>query len=311
MGKSQQSDTTVKPAWDAAEPMSISLGAETVHIDLDDPDLSPDIKQAAFESGGYPYPEKLKRGRYEDKLERLQIELGKLHNHLRTTGGRLLVVFEGRDAAGKGGTIARFSEYLNPRYSRTVALAKPSEREQSQWYFQRYVPHLPAGGEIVLFDRSWYNRAVVEKVMGFADAEQVAAFLANVPTFERLLVEDGIILVKFWLNIGREMQLKRFHDRRHDPLRHWKLSPVDVASLGMWDDYTAARDEMFAASHTSHAPWTVIRANDKRRLRLEALRAVLQRFDYPGKDAKAVEAVDPKIAMPADEFMSHAGPGGF
>ena len=273
-------------------------------LDLDNPKLPKSVKKAAFGSGGYPYDDKMAARDYEDDLHALQIELLKMQTFIRETSGRVLVLFEGRDAAGKGGTIARFQEHLNPRYLRTVALTKPTEREASQWYFQRYVPHLPSGGEIVLFDRSWYNRAVVEKVMGFTDEGAVHVFLRETPIFERMLVEDGIVLVKFWLNVGREMQLARFHDRRHDPLKRWKLSPIDVASLGRWDDYTAARDAMFEATHSPYAPWTVLRANDKRRLRLAAIRTVLAKVDYEGKDVDLVAGPDPRIAMPADDFYA-------
>ncbi len=288
---------------DDLEEIEVRAADTIVKLDLDNPSLPGVIEKNVFHSGGYPYKKKLKRHAYEKDLERLQIELLKLQTHIRGTKQRILIVFEGRDAAGKGGTISRFREHLNPRYTRTVALSKPTEREQAQWYFQRYVPHLPSGGEIVLFDRSWYNRAVVEKVMGFAEPEAVETFLREVPVFERLLVEDGLILVKFWLNVGREMQLKRFHDRRHDPLKRWKLSPVDIASLGRWDDYTTARDAMFETSHTRHAPWTVLRANDKRRLRLNAIRSVLTGLDYEGKDSDAIGEVDDKIALAADDFM--------
>lgn len=292
---------------DERDDVEEGASAALADLNLDDPELPGAVEDAAFTSGGYPYDKKLKRSGYEVALEALQIELLKLQTHVRETGARVLIVFEGRDAAGKGGTIARFREHLNPRHTRTIALSKPTSREASQWYFQRYVPHLPSGGEIVMFDRSWYNRAVVEKVMGFTREPEVERFLRDVPVFERLLVEDGLILVKLWLNIGREMQLKRFHDRRHDPLKHWKLSPVDIASLGRWDDYTAARDAMFAASHTHHAPWTVLRANDKRRLRLNAIRTVLDRIDYEEKDLGAIGEIDRKIAMPADRFLDHEG----
>ena len=307
---SQTTSHSQREPWNAAEPITLDVGGTSVTVDLDDAQLPKLVKQAAFASGGYPYDKKLKRSTYEDELQKLQIELSKLQGHVRDTGARVLVIFEGRDAAGKGGTISRFQEHMNPRYARTVALQKPTERETTQWYFQRYVPHLPSGGEIVLFDRSWYNRAVVEKVMGFAEGPQVEAFLREVPVFERMLVDDGIVLVKFWLNIGREMQLRRFHDRRHDPLKQWKLSPVDIGSLARWDEFTAARDAMFDASHTRRAPWTVLRANDKRRLRLNAFRVVLEQLDYVGKDKDALGKVDPKIAMPADEFLAVARKSG-
>lgn len=268
---------------------------EPLDFDIDDPDLCDRIADKAFESGGYPYKKRMGRSEYEDALLALQIELVKLQDHVKTGGERLIVVFEGRDAAGKGGTIARFRQYLNPRAARIVALPKPSDRERGEWYFQRYVDQFPTRGEMVLFDRSWYNRGVVEPVMGFCTAEQTRIFLQETPAFENMLVRDGFRLFKFWLNIGREMQLKRFHDRRHDPLKSWKISPVDMKAIRKWDDYTAARDRMLAATHTESAPWTIIRSNDKRRLRVNAIRHVLTNIDYAGKDKKAIGTIDPKI----------------
>jgi len=277
------------------------------NFDLDNPDLPKSIKAAALASGGYPYDEEMDDKVYEARLRALQIELVKLQAHLGATGGRVAMVFEGRDAAGKGGTISRYLQNLNPRTNRTVALPKPTERELGQWYFQRYVAHLPSAGEQVLFDRSWYNRAVVEPVMGFCTPEQTAAFLREAPQFERMLVDDGIFFFKYWLNIGREMQLKRFHDRRHDPVKVWKLSPVDLEALGKWDAYTEARNTMLAATHTAHAPWTVIRANDKNRARLAAIQGVLWSIDYEGRDFAAIGEIDDKIVIPADRFLAEGG----
>ena len=250
-------------------------------------------------------PKKMKRGDYEDELRRLHIELVKAQAWARETGTRLLIVFEGRDSAGKGGTIKRFMENLNPRAARVVALSKPTEAERGQWYFQRYANHLPTQGEFVLFDRSWYNRAGVEPVMGFCTPEQTEAFLREAPRFEDMLVDDGIVLIKFWLNIGREMQLKRFHDRRHDPVKIWKLSPIDLKALGKWDDYTAARDRMLEMTHTDHAPWTIIRANDKRRARLNAIRYVLSRLNYDGKHRKAIGTIDEQIVGSGPGFLQN------
>lgn len=273
---------------------------------LDDPKLDSGIEERALSSGGYPYADTLKSKEYEDRLRALQIELVKLQSHLIATGERVLALFEGRDAAGKGGTIQRFLENLNPRNARTVALPKPSDKEAGQWYFQRYVTHLPSGGEIVLFDRSWYNRAVVEPVMGFCTPQQTASFLREAAPFERMITEEGIHVQKFWLEIGRDMQLKRFHERRHDPVKVWKLSPVDLAALDKWDEYTRARDAMFVATDTPDTPWTIIRANDKRRTRIAAIQCVLWPIDYEGKDFSAIGEIDPKIVMSPEGFLARA-----
>lgn len=246
-------------------------------------------------SASYPYRERMKRKAYESELEALQIELVKLQDWVRRSGARLVVLFEGRDAAGKGGTIKRFRENLNPRGAKIVALSKPSEAERSQWYFQRYVQHLPAGGEISLFDRSWYNRGVVEKVFGFCSDAQRERFFQQVQGFERTLVDDGVLLFKVWLNVGRAEQLRRFLDRESDPLKQWKLSAIDVQGLEKWDDYSAAISETFARSHSIDAPWTVVRSDDKRRARLAVIRQVLAGIDYDNKDSARVGTPDPKI----------------
>lgn len=246
--------------------------------------------------GTYPYSERLSERTYKKDLKTLQIELAKVQVWARESGARIAILFEGRDAAGKGGVITRFGEYLNPRGARVVALPKPSEIEATQWYFQRYLNHLPAAGEIVFFDRSWYNRGVVEHVFGFCTKQQRADFFRQVPDVERMLVEDGIHLFKFWLNVGRAEQLRRFLAREKDPLRQWKLSWIDVEGLKHWDSYSAAISETLTRSHTAHAPWTVIRSDDKRRARLETIRHVLDRLDYARKDNRAVGVCDPKIA---------------
>jgi len=264
-------------------------------FDLDNPELPGKIDEAAFLSGGYPYEKRIPRKAYESELRLLQIELLKLQRWVRREGKRIVIVFEGRDAAGKGGTIKRFMEHLNPRHARTVALSKPTETERGQWYFQRYIAHLPTAGDLVLFDRSWYNRAGVEPVMGFCEPDQVDKFMEEVPDFEASLTRDGILLFKFWLTVGHAMQLKRFHARKHDPLKSWKLSPIDLASLSKWDEYTAAREKMFDHTHTKTAPWTVIRSNDKRRARLNAIRHILVCLDYDEKDKNIVAKPDPKI----------------
>ncbi|HUG63288.1 MAG TPA: polyphosphate kinase 2 [Methylomirabilota bacterium] len=276
-------------------PEAPEICVDETSFDLDEPVFPDAIKAAALASGGYPYEDSIKDKVYADQLRLLQIELVKLQKWVNDTGARLVLLFEGRDAAGKGGSIGTFRRYMNPRSARDVALPKPSETERGQWYFQRYVAQLPTAGEIVMFDRSWYNRAGVERVMGFCTEEEAEAFLDEVGSFEAMLVREGIVLVKFWLDIGREMQLKRFHDRRHDPLKVWKLSPVDIKALGMWDEYSRARDRMFEASHTSIAPWTVLRANDKKRARLNAIRHVLKLLDYDGKTPEAIGETDPNI----------------
>ncbi|NQX11299.1 polyphosphate kinase 2 [Microbacteriaceae bacterium VKM Ac-2855] len=230
------------------------------------------------------------RDEYDAGKRLLQIELLKLQNWIKKNGRRLVIVFEGRDAAGKGGTIKRFTEHLNPRGARVVALEKPSERESTQWYFQRYVQHLPAAGEIVLFDRSWYNRAGVERVMGFCTDEQYAEFIRQAPLFESMLTGDGIDLIKLWFSVSAEEQKTRFAIRLVDPVRQWKLSPMDLASLDKWQDYTAAKEAMFAATDTADAPWTVVKSNDKKRARLEAMRFVLSRYDYDDRDEEIAGA---------------------
>jgi len=246
----------------------------------------------------YPYGHQLTRADYDPAKRALQIELLKLQSWAKATGSRVVAVFEGRDAAGKGSTIKRFIEHMNPRGTRVVALTKPNRQERSQWYFQRYAAHLPSAGEIVLFDRSWYNRAGVERVMGFCSDEEYRVFLRQAPAFERMLVDDGIILVKFWFSVSRSEQLTRFVIRDVDPVRRWKLSPVDLASLDRWDAYTVAKEAMFAATHTELAPWTVVNGNGKRLARLEAMRYMLSRIDYFEKDAQIVGTPDPLIVAP-------------
>jgi polyphosphate kinase 2 len=272
-------------------------------FDLENPELPKAIKKHAMASGGYPYEDKLDGDIYEAQMYELQKQLVLLQAHLAASGERVMIVFEGRDAAGKGGTIKTYLENLNPRYNLIAALPKPNDRERTQWYFQRYVDWFPAAGETVLFDRSWYNRAGVEKVMGFCTPEQTEHFLEEAPEFEKRITRDGIHLFKFWLSIGREMQLKRFHDRRHDPLKVWKLSPIDIEALHKWDAYTAARDEMLERTDCEHAPWTVIRANDKRRGRINVIQTVLGKLDFAGKDKKAIGEVDPKITYEAEDFL--------
>lgn len=282
----------------------LSIAGKKRRFDIDEPDLPDWIAARAMQSGGYPYDKKLKGGVYESQLETLQIELVKLQRWLQVGGGRVLVLFEGRDAAGKGGAISALRQHMNPRSARNVALPKPSETERGQWYFQRYVAHFPSAGEFVTFDRSWYNRAGVEPVMGFCTPEQHQRFLQETPDFERLIVEDGIHFFKFWLSIGQEMQLKRFHDRRHSLLKNWKFSPIDAAGLLRWDDYTQKRDLMLEKTHTPQAPWTVVRANDKRRARLAIIRRILLSLPYEGRDSDALGDEDRAIIGEGSSFLA-------
>ncbi|WP_082980246.1 polyphosphate kinase 2 [Labrys sp. WJW] len=274
---------------------------------LDDLDLPPEIDEAAFRSGNYPHKEKLKSKTYERDLRALQIELLKAQTWVKEQGERVVVVFEGRDTAGKGGAIHRFTQHLSPRDARVVALSKPTPTEQGQWYFQRYVSQLPTKGEIAIFDRSWYNRGGVEPVMGFCTPEQTDKFLHEAPQFEAMLVRDGVRLFKLFLTIGQAMQLKRLHARYADPLKQWKLSPIDHQAVGKWDDYSQAYDRMLEATDTVDTPWTIIKANDKLRTRLAAIRAVLADLPYPDKDEKLVGGQDSKIVLSAERFLANGG----
>jgi polyphosphate kinase len=258
----------------------------------------------------YPYAERMGRKKYEALKRALQIELLKLQRSIKANGNRLVIVFEGRDAAGKGGTIKRFTENLNPRGARIVALEKPTERERTEWYLQRYIAHLPAAGEIVMFDRSWYNRAGVERVMGFCRPDECMEFLREAPEFERMLARDGINLVKFWFSVSRSEQLRRFVDRQLDPVKRWKLSPVDMASLDKWDDYTEAKEAMFFYTDMADAPWTVVKSNDKKRARIEAMRYVLSRIPYDDRDDDVVGSPDPLIVGPAPLLYETSELGG-
>ena len=243
----------------------------------------------------YPYKEEMKGKEYDAQMEALQIELVKMQADIKATGKRVIVVFEGRDAAGKGGTIGVMHENLNPRVANVVALSKPSEREAAQWYFQRYVDWLPAKGEMAIFDRSWYNRAMIEHVFGFCTPEQREKFFRQLPEFEKMIVDEGIILVKFWLEVGQAEQLKRFLDREGDPLKQWKLSQIDVDGLPKWKEYSQAINETMERSHFKHAPWTVILSDDKKRARIAAIQSVLRAVDYKGRDDKAIGKIDDKI----------------
>ena len=262
---------------------------EVTSTDPDD-ELSSD-----WRSGGYPYKNLMRRGTYEAQKYRLQVELLKLQAWVKTTRQRAVILFEGRDAAGKGGTIKRFMEHLNPRGARVVALEKPTDQERGQWYFQRYVQHLPTAGEIVMFDRSWYNRAGVERVMGFCTDQEYAEFMRQAPEFERHLVRSGVHLIKFWFSVSRKEQRRRFREREVHPLKHWKLSPIDKQSLDKWVEYTAAKEAMFCETDTADAPWTVIKSDCKKRARLNAMRYVLHKIPYDGKDLARIGPLDPLI----------------
>jgi polyphosphate kinase 2 len=279
-------------------------GFEVIDSGDDDPVLvTPEGRARDAWRENYPYDSKLGRKPYEKSKRALQIELLKLQHWVKERDERLVILFEGRDAAGKGGTIKRFTEHLNPRGARVVALEKPTERERTQWYFQRYTAHLPSAGEIVLFDRSWYNRAGVERVMGFCTTREYLEFMYQAPGFERMLARDGIHLVKFWFSVSRNEQRNRFMIRQIDPVRQWKLSPVDLASLDKWDAYTEAKELMLFHTDTADAPWTVVKSNDKKRARLEAIRHVLHRFDYQDKNADLVGVPDPLIVGPASRLF--------
>ena len=255
-----------------------------------DDELAPD-----WRDGGYPYKNLLRRSVYEKQKFRLQVELLKLQAWVKETGARVVLIFEGRDAAGKGGTIKRFMEHLNPRGARVIALEKPTPLEAGQWYFQRYVQHLPTRGEIVLMDRSWYNRAGVERVMGFCSAEEYDEFMRQTPEFERHLVRSGVHLIKFWFSVSRAEQRRRFKEREAHPLKQWKLSPIDKASLDKWEDYTRAKEAMFFETDTAEAPWTVIKSDCKKRARLNAMRYVLHKLPYTNKNLEQVGKLDPLI----------------
>jgi polyphosphate kinase 2 len=246
-----------------------------------------------------PHADRLKLAAYEEQLHQLQVELLKAQQWVKAEGERVVILFEGRDAAGKGGAIKRFTEHLNPRGARVVALPVPNDAERTQWYFQRYIAHLPAAGEVVLFDRSWYNRAGVERVMDFCTPRQLAQFLRQVPDLEASLVDSGIRLFKLWFTVSQSEQHRRFEGRRTDPLRQWKLSPMDEASLDRFEDYTEARNQMLLATDTGPAPWTIVNSNDKRRARLESIRAVLHQLPYQHKDHQVARAPDPRVVRPA------------
>jgi polyphosphate kinase 2 len=295
--------TETAAAVPATAPIKIKIGGKEREFDIDNPVLPDWIEDNKLTTGGYPYDKKMQDQDYEKELERLQIELVKAQAWLQTAGQRVMALFEGRDAAGKGGTIFVLRQYMNPRTARNVALPKPTSTEAGQWYYQRYVDHFPTSGEFVTFDRSWYNRAGVEPVMGFCTPEQHKKFLDETPHFERMICNEGIHFFKFWLDIGRETQLERFHDRRWSPLKSWKFSPIDIAAVNKWDDYTKARDEMIKRTHKEFSPWIVVRANDKRRARLAVIQRILLSLPYDGRDPDAVGKSDKKIIGEGPKFL--------
>jgi len=295
--------TVDSPAAEDVFP-ELAAGVTAEFRDDEEPVLrNPDGSEVETWRDNHPFTTLMGRPEYDRIKRLLQIELVKLQYWVADTGQRVVILFEGRDAAGKGGTIKRFTEHLDPRGARTVALGKPSEREQGQWYFQRYAEQLPTAGEIVLFDRSWYNRAGVERVMGYCTDDEYERFMRQVPTFEEMLVDDGVLLIKLWFSVSRAEQRTRFIIRQVDPLRQWKLSPNDVRSLNHWDSYTEAKVAMFRATDTEVAPWTVVKGNDKKRARIEAMRSVLARIDYAGKDADVVGAPDPRVVGAAATLL--------
>ncbi|RWD67983.1 polyphosphate kinase 2 [Mesorhizobium sp.] len=287
----------------ATAPIKIKIGGKEREFDVDNPVLPDWIVDNKLTAGGYPYDKKMKDEDYEQELEGLQIELVKAQAWLQATGKRVMALFEGRDAAGKGGTIFVLRQYMNPRTARNVALPKPTSTETGQWYYQRYVDHFPTSGEFVTFDRSWYNRAGVEPVMGFCTPEQQEKFLDETPHFERMICNEGIHFFKFWLNIGRETQLERFHDRRWSPLKNWKFSPMDIAGISKWDDYTKARDKMIKRTHKEFSPWIIVRANDKRRARLAVIQRILLSLPYDGRDLGVIGKPDKKIIGEGPAFL--------
>ncbi len=281
--------TTPTPKTDAPK----MNGTSTASPDTSTP--SPEAIRQAFETGRYPYRRKMARRAYESEKAQLQAELLKVQLWAQETGQKFVMLFEGRDAAGKGGTIKRFTEHLNPRAARVVALNKPTDEERGQWYYQRYINHLPTAGEIVLYDRSWYNRAGVERVMGFCSPNEYLEFMRQTPDFERMLTRSGVRLYKYWFSVTQAEQKRRFDSRATDPLKRWKLSPIDKASLDKWDDYTEAKEAMFFYTNTADAPWTIVKSNDKKRARLNCMRHFLSTLDYPDKDLSIATPPDPLI----------------
>ncbi len=284
----QASSTAGTQSDGPVSPGSTAVGTAVAHHDLE-------AIRRTFETGAFPYDTPLERKPYEKRKLGLQVELLKVQRWVEDAGQKIVVLFEGRDAAGKGGTIKRFMEHLNPRTARVVALPKPSEHERTQWFFQRYVTHLPAAGEMVFFDRSWYNRAGVERVMAFCTPHEYLEFMRQAPEFEQMLVRSGIRLFKFWFSVTREEQHRRFAARQNDPLKQWKISPVDLASLDKWEDYTEAKEAMFFNTNTADAPWIIIKSDDKKRARLACMQYFLSALPYPDRNDDTIGQADPLI----------------
>ena len=274
----------------------------------DHPHIGAENRIRYFRENLYPYANKMRTSEYEAEKLPLQVELIKLQNWIREVGERLIILFEGRDAAGKGGTIRRFMEHWNPRSARVVALDKPSSVEQGQWYFQRYIRHFPTAGEIVLFDRSWYNRAGVERVMGFSSDRDYRLFIQQAPILEKMLVDSGVHIVKLYFSVSRHEQLRRFQARANDPLKQWKVSPVDIRSIDKWEEYTEAKEAMFLLTHTDNAPWTIIKSDDKKRARINAMRHVLSILDYEGKDTSVACPPDPLVVASSVDIYTAGAP---
>jgi polyphosphate kinase 2 len=297
--KSQEKNVVSMSAPERAAADSADSPARLFSAMRHDPEKIKDL----FRNGTYPYKTRIRKAVYERHKQELQVELLKVQSWVKETGQRMVVIFEGRDAAGKGGTIKRFMEHLNPRAARVVALEKPTEHELGQWYFQRYIQHLPTTGEMVFFDRSWYNRAGVERVMGFCDSMQYLEFMRQVPDLERMLVRSGIRVFKYWFSVTHEEQDRRFKARSGDPLKQWKLSPIDKESQGKWQEYTEAKEAMFFYTDTADAPWTIIKSDDKKRARLNCMQHFLSELDYPRKDKHVVHGPDPLIVGPSSQVI--------
>jgi len=298
-------NSSAKPAAAMAKPAA-SVTKEADASPSSFPTVTPDKIRQAFETGEYPYTKKMGKREYEAEKARLQAELLKVQKWVHDTGQKFVLLFEGRDAAGKGGTIKRFMEHLNPREARVVALNKPTDTERGQWFYQRYIQQLPTSGEMVFYDRSWYNRAGVERVMGFCSPTEYLEFMRQTPDMERMMVRSGIRLYKYWFSVTRDEQKRRFDSRKDDPLKRWKLSPVDLASLSKWDDYTEAKEAMFFYTDTADAPWTIIKSNDKKRARINTMKHFLSTIEYPDKDYEIVGQPDPLIVGRASHVVHGA-----
>ncbi|MEZ5778109.1 MAG: polyphosphate kinase 2 [Paracoccaceae bacterium] len=304
--KAKEGNGEAKGGADAKPAASAEAGNESPSRLKTFPVLDPDAIRHAFESGSYPYGRKMAKKAYEHEKAQLQAELLKVQLWAQETGQKFIILFEGRDAAGKGGTIKRFMEHLNPRFARVVALNKPSDVEKGQWFFQRYIEHLPTAGEMVFYDRSWYNRAGVERVMGFCSPTEYLEFMRQAPEVERMLARSGIRLYKYWFSVTQDEQRRRFKSRETDPLKRWKLSPIDMASLDKWDEYTEAKEAMFFYTDTADAPWVIVKSNDKKRARLNCMRHFLSSLNYPGKDPELAQPPDPLIVGRASHVVRGA-----